>query len=35
MGLMDVKNINIDIFFEGINWTDDQKKAAEYMLDKA
>ena len=26
--------INKKLFFEGINWTDDQKKAGEYMLDK-
>ena len=28
------ESINKELFFEGINWTDDQKKAAEYMLDK-
>ena len=27
-------SINKELFFEGIKWTDDQKKAAEYMLDK-
>ena len=28
------ESINKELFFEGINWTDGQKKAAEYMLDK-
>ena len=27
-------SINRELFFEGIIWTDDQKKAADYMLDK-